>query len=66
MMFARVTKITVLCLFLLMGFAGPALAQTGGDFHPPVPEIDPGSGLSAMTLLGGGILLLDTKRSKKT
>jgi hypothetical protein len=64
---ARMTKIAILCLFLLLGFAGPALAQDGGDpIHPPVPEIDPASAMSAITLLAGGMLLFANKFRKKT
>jgi hypothetical protein len=59
------TKIAVFCLFLLMGFAGPALAQNGDVHPPPVPEIDPGSAMSAITLLAGGVLLLANKCWKK-
>jgi hypothetical protein len=67
--FARMTKIAALCLFLFMGFASPALAHHRDNdppVHPPVPEIDPGSAMSAITLLGGGVLLLANKRWKKT
>ena len=65
-LFTRLTTIAVLCLFLLVGFASPVLAQAQGDIHPPVPEIDPGSAMSAIALLTGGMLLLVNRRLRKT
>lgn len=35
-----------------------ACGGTAWGFDPSAPEIDPGSALSALTLLGGGVLLL--------
>ena len=32
---------------------------------PAVPEIDPGAGASALTLLGGAVLLIRHKTSKR-
>ncbi len=47
-------------LLVFMALASPALAQQR------VPEIDPGSAVSGITLLTGGILLLADKfRMKK-
>ena len=45
-------------LLVFAAVAGRALAQ---DIHPPppqVPEIDPGSAMSGISLLAGGMLLL--------
>jgi hypothetical protein len=42
--------------------------RSGGDDnggHPHAPEIDPGSAISAITLLTGGILLLVQRRRTK-
>ena len=51
-------------LLVFAAVAGQALAQ---DIHPPdVPEIDPGSVMSGITLLAGGMLMLAGKfRMKK-
>ncbi|MEO6811634.1 MAG: hypothetical protein ABI353_21180 [Isosphaeraceae bacterium] len=53
-------------LFMLAALAAPALA---GGTDPPgygVPEIDPGSMLSAMTLMAGGVLMVtDRCRRRK-
>ena len=75
---ARVTVVAILCLCLCMVSAGPALAGGGGDNNghhngphdpkhhgDPVPEIDPGSAMSAITLLTGGMLLLAKGRLRK-
>lgn len=40
---------------LLIGSAGAALAT-------PVPEIDPGSGMSALALLSGALLVIRARR----
>ena len=46
-------------LLVFLACASPALAT-------PVPEIDPGSAVSGLTLLAGGMLLLaDKLRMKK-
>ena len=51
-------------LLVFAAVAGTALAQ--GDFHPPdAPEIDPGSAMSAISLLAGGMLLLADKVRRK-
>lgn len=42
---------------LLIGCAGVASAV-------PVPEIDPGSGMSALALLAGTLLVIRARRSK--
>jgi hypothetical protein len=58
-------KVMVAGGFLLVfaAVACPALAQ---DIHPPdVPEIDPGSAMSGISLLAGGMLLLAGKLRKK-
>jgi hypothetical protein len=41
---------------LLIGSAGVALAT-------PVPEINPGSGMSALALLSGALLVIRARRS---
>lgn len=51
-------------LFMLAAKAAPALAA--GDEGAPAPEIDPGSVAGAMTLPGGGLLMLtDRVRAKQ-
>jgi hypothetical protein len=47
-------------LFILL-FASPALAA----WHHHVPELDPGSMGSALTLLIGGLLVLKDRRTRK-
>lgn len=42
---------------LLLGMAGSLVAF-------PVPEIDPGSGLSALVLLSGGLLVVRAARKR--
>ena len=49
-----------LALVILTGLAGTAFAGGGLD----VPEIDPGSIASAMTLLSGGMLILADRRRR--
>lgn len=39
-------------------------AEAGAGPPPAAPEIDPGSLLSAMTLLGGGLMILTDRRAK--
>lgn len=53
----RLRTIRAACgtLFMLAVLAAPALAD--GD-ELGAPEIDPGSMVSALTLLGGGLLML--------
>ena len=46
---------------VLSALAGTALAA-----GTPVPEIDPGSILGAMTLLGGGLMMLTDRRRSKS
>ena len=48
---------------LLSATTGTAMA--GAKPPTPVPEIDPGSILSAMTLLGGGLMMLTDRRRPK-
>jgi len=43
-------------LLLSMGIAGQMFAGT------PTPEIDPASGVAALALLSGGILILRTRK----
>jgi hypothetical protein len=61
---ARKAMVTGGLLLVFIASASPALAQlTDGR---AVPEIDPGSAVSGITLLAGGILLLaDKLRIKK-
>jgi hypothetical protein len=49
-----------LLTFIVLGLGASALA-----FGASVPEIDPGSGASALTLLAGAILLFRSKTSKR-
>ncbi|GAC1473961.1 MAG: hypothetical protein NVSMB9_23480 [Isosphaeraceae bacterium] len=49
-------------LLLLTAMAGTASASAG---PPDVPEIDPGSILSGMTLLSGGLMILIDRRRAK-
>jgi hypothetical protein len=44
-------------VLLLIGSASVALAT-------PVPEIDPGSGMSALALLSGALLVIRARRNK--
>jgi hypothetical protein len=54
------------CALLLILAAVAGTAQAGPPGPPgSVPEIDPGSLLSAMALLGGGALLLTEKLRRK-
>jgi hypothetical protein len=53
------TKITGY-LLLLVGTAGFAFA----GLNPTVPEIDPATGIGALTLLSGGLLVLRARRNK--
>jgi hypothetical protein len=51
-------------MLVLSALAGTAMAGV----NPPtnvVPEIDPGSILSAVTLLGGGLMMLTDRRRAK-
>lgn len=50
---------TIGMAMLLMGVAGNALAGLA-----PSPELDASSGVAAMTLLAGGLLVLRTRRRK--
>jgi hypothetical protein len=45
-------------ILLFLGVAGAALAGV----HPPAPEIDPGSAVSALTLLSGALLVIRGRR----
>ena len=46
-------------LFVMAAVSQVALAQ-----EPRVPEIDPASAVAALTLLGGGLLVLRSKLKK--
>jgi hypothetical protein len=46
-------------VMLLLGMAGSLMARPG-----PAPEIDPGSGLAALALLSGGLLVLRAARKR--
>jgi hypothetical protein len=63
MLLALARKVMVTGGFLLVfaAVAGSALAQN----HPDAPEIDPGSALSGISLLAGGMLLLADKLRRK-
>ena len=52
---ARKAMVAAGFLLVFMALAGPALAAAA------VPEIDPGSAMSGITLLAGGLLLLADK-----
>lgn len=43
---------------LLLVLSGLAATASAGACPPVTPEIDPGSVLSALTLLGGGVMVL--------
>jgi hypothetical protein len=63
---ARKAMVTGGLLLVFIASASPALAQPPPDNFVRVPEIDPGSAMSGITLLAGGILLLaDKLRIKK-
>jgi hypothetical protein len=49
---------------IVSAFAGPAVAGGGG--HGGVPEIDPGSAISALTVLGGGLLLVTDRFRRRS
>jgi hypothetical protein len=60
---ARRVMVAAGFLLVFAAVAGAALAQ---DFHPPqTPEIDPGSAMSGISLLAGGMLLLADKFRRK-
>jgi hypothetical protein len=46
----------------IIGFAMLFLAMAVSLMASPAPEIDPGSGLSALALLSGGLLVLRAAR----
>ena len=54
---------TVGLMLILTAMA--AKADAGAPPPPTAPEIDPGSVLSAMALLGGGLLMLTDRRRAK-
>ncbi len=57
---------TFACLALVLT-ATAGVAQAGAcppHPKPPVPEIDPGSALSAFTLLSGGVMILTDRRRR--
>jgi hypothetical protein len=56
------TKLVGACGFLLL-FAG--LAVPAQAFVSEVPEIDPGSATSALTLLTGGMLILTSRLRRR-
>jgi hypothetical protein len=51
--------LTKLFTLVLLGIGVSALAMAS-----PVPEIDPGTGINAIALLGGGLLLIRSRRKK--
>ena len=57
---------TFACLALILAATG-GVTQAGACPpypKPTVPEIDPGSALSAFTLLSGGVLILTDRRRR--
>jgi hypothetical protein len=50
--------LTKLFTLVLLGIGVSAVAMAS------VPEIDPGSGINAIALLGGGLLLIRSRRKK--
>jgi hypothetical protein len=49
----------------IVGFALVFLGMTGSlmaQLHPGAPEIDPGTGLTALALLSGGLLVLRARK----
>jgi len=48
----------------ILGFAMLLLGMAGSLMAFPAPEIDPGSGLSALALLSGGLLVLRAARKR--
>jgi hypothetical protein len=50
---------------MLLAFTGVALAGGGGSGGGGVPEIDAGSALSALAVLGGGLLLVTDRLRKR-
>ncbi len=55
---------TVAGLALVLA-ATATVASAGAPLPPAVPEIDPGSILSAVTLLSGGVMILTDRRRAK-
>lgn len=54
------------CGLVVVLAAISGLSYAGAGPPPSTPEIDPGSMLSALTLLSGGLLLItDRRKSKK-
>ena len=49
---------------LALVLSATAMTAHAGVCPPHVPEIDPGSILSAMTLLSGGVLILTDRRRR--
>jgi hypothetical protein len=58
----KAKRMLMLALLVIAAGAGPVLA--GGPL-PNAPEIDPGSMMSALTLLAGGTLLLTDRFRRK-
>jgi hypothetical protein len=52
--------LTKLFTLVLLGIGVSAVAMASIT----VPEIDPGSGINAIALLGGGLLLIRSRRKK--
>lgn len=50
--------------FTVLGLAALALAAAIPAFATPVPEIDPGTAVSGLSLLVGGALVLMGRRRK--
>ena len=46
-------------VLLVIGCAGPLLATAA-----PVPEIDANTGMAALTMISGGLLILRSRRRK--
>jgi len=53
-------KKTTQLLFLLLGVAGVLMANPGPP--PGVPELDPGSGVAALALISGTLLVIRARR----
>ena len=50
-------------MLLVVGMSGAAMA--GAGWIATVPEIDAGSGVSALTLLSGALLVIKSRRRKE-
>jgi len=60
----RVSRVVRMVASLSMVLTAMAASAHAGACPPPVPEIDPSSVLSAITLLSGGVMILTDRRRR--